>query len=147
MFKNETGYVLVNLLVSVLFIAVMITVSIPHIRNYRITSKLSAVGREVATQLRRAQQMSVTEQAVHGIVFDTASDTYKLEKYNGATTTLNSYVLGGNIDLTRVNGLTDDRVEFNFYGGASESGEVILESVNSHQITIEIKPSGYVQIK
>jgi len=101
----------------------------------------------LVNNLRYAQQLSVTEQVVHGVKFDEENNLYKVIKLTSPTTTLNSFPLGNNNNLKELNNFSDTVVEFNFYGGVDESGEIILENINNHEITVEVKPSGYVQIQ
>jgi len=138
---------LLNLLVAVLVVIVVVTLTLPFIRNYRINSALSSEARRLVNNLRYAQQLSVTEQVVHGVKFDEENNLYKVIKLTSPTTTLNSFPLGNNNNLKELNNFSDTVVEFNFYGGVDESGEIILENINDHEITVEVKPSGYVQIQ
>ena len=144
---NNRGSILLNLLVAVLAIIVVVTLTLPFIRNYRINSELSSQARELVNDLRYAQQLSVTEQLVHGVKFDTENNLYKTIKLTSPTTTLSSVSLGGKNSFKSLQGFSDTTVEFNFYGGVDEAGEIILENINNHEITVEIKPSGYVQIQ
>ena len=144
---DQKGYLLINLVAGIGIIALMIGISLPYIRNYQIDSKLSAEARNISGNLRHAQQLSVTNQTVHGVEFDIVSDTYYIKKYGGSTTTVKSVVLDSTVDLEKVTGLTGDRVKFNFYGGVDRSGEVILTNVNNSTSTVKIKPSGYVEIE
>lgn len=144
---DQKGYLLINLIVGIGIIALMIGISLPYIKNYQIDSKLSAEARDLSGNLRYVQQLSVTNQVVHGIKFDTVNDAYYIKKYGISTTTIESVDLDSTIDLEKVTGLIDDRVKFNFYGGVNQSGEVILTNVNNSTSTIKIKPSGYVDIK
>ncbi len=144
---NNKGGIFLNVLISVLVIALTITISLPHVRTYRINAQLSSESRELVSDLRYAQQLAVTEQKVHGVEFDTINNLYNIVKLAPSTTTLKTVKFSDNSNLKQTVGLSDDRVEFNFYGGVDNSGQIYLENINNKQIVIEIKPSGYVQIK
>ena len=147
MLKNKKGFILLNTLVAIVFFIVVVTISMPYIRNYRINSELSAEARKIVGDLKYTGQRSVTEQIVYGIVFDEINNSYQIIKVDGATSTVKTLFLENSIELKQVNGLPGNLVKFNFYGGVNDSGEIILESVLGREITIEIKPSGYVKIQ
>ncbi|MCD4694546.1 hypothetical protein K8R62_04280 [bacterium] len=147
MLKNKKGFILLNTLVAIVFFIVVVAISMPYIRNYRINSELSAEARYIVGELRYTGQRTVTEQVVYGMVFDEADNSYQVIKVDGSTSTVKTLFLGNNVNLKQVNGLPGNRVKFNFYGGVSDSGEIILESVLGREIIIEIKPSGYVKIQ
>ena len=144
---DQKGYLLINLIAGIAIIALIIGISLPYIRNYQIDSKLSAEARELSGNLRHAQQLSVTNQTVHGVEFDISNDSYFVKKYGGSTTTVKGVVLDPSVSLEEVNGLSDNRVKFNFYGGVDNAGEVILNNINNSTSTIRIKPSGYVEVE
>lgn len=146
MIDNQKGYFLINLVVTLGIIALIIGLSFPYIRNYQINSILSAEARNMVGNLKYAQQLSVTEQVVHGVEFDLSSDTYWIKKFGNATTTIKEINLDSSASLDQITGLENNRVKFNFYGGVDYSGEIILKNTNSTS-TVEIKPSGYVRIK
>ncbi|SRR6056297_2060524 len=143
---NQKGYLLINLAVGLGIIALIVALSLPHIRRYQINSKLSAEARDMAGYLRHAQQLSVTEQTVHGVEFSTSSDTYWIKRYGGATSTIKEIPLDSSVNIAHISGLVDAGVKFNFYGGVDHSGEVVLDNINTTS-TVVIKPSGYVKIK
>jgi Tfp pilus assembly major pilin PilA len=147
MFQNKKGFILLNTLVAIIFFIVVVAISMPYIRNYRINSELSAEARKIVSELKYTGQRSVTEQVVYGIFFDETNDSYQVIKVDGATSTIKTLFLENSINIKQVNGLSGDQVRFNFYGGVSDSGEIILESVLGKEIIIEIKPSGYVKIQ
>lgn len=147
MLKNKKGSIFLNLLVAVLIIMLTVTISIPYIRNFRINSELSAEARTLANNLRYVQQLSVTQQVVHGVHFDPENNYYEILRIGSSTSTLETVFLKQNIDFKEVNGFPQNLVKFNFYGGAIEAGEIVLGNINNREITLRVKPSGYVQIK
>lgn len=144
--RNQKGYLLINLTIGLGIIALIVALSLPYIRSYQINSKLSAEARDMAGNLRYAQQLSVTEQTVHGVEFSTSSDVYWIKRYGGATSTIREISLDPSANMSHISGLVDAVVKFNFYGGVDHSGEVVLNNKNTTS-TVVIKPSGYVKIK
>ena len=147
--ENHDGSMLMEVVVGLGIIALFVTVSIPYFRQFQSNMILGAAAREMAADLRYAQQLTVTEQITHGVEFDDVFGNYRVVKIDAgaATTTLKTVDLHSDLDYESISGLTDNRVIFNSYGGVTESGTVTL--VNSGHMTksIEIKPSGYVRIE
>ncbi len=145
--KSQKGMLLLNLMVALGILALLITIALPNIRAYQPNLKLNATARNIATDLRYAQQLTVTEQEVHRVNFDLGSDSYEIEKIGAATTTVKTVELDSEVNFQQITGLTDYRVVFNYYGGVSESGQIILININAKTATINVKPSGYIQLE
>ncbi len=137
---------LMDLLVTFSIIALLATVSIPYLRKYQPNLKLSGEARTLTTDLRLAQQLTVTEQKVHLISFDLLNDKYYILKIDVATTTVKTVSLDPEVSLKQITGLIDNQAVFNFYGGVSQSGTVTLTNINNVDAIINIKPSGYIQL-
>src|SRR3990167_5202237 len=144
--QNFKGSMLINFMVSLGIIVVLSTITIPYLRKYQPNLKLHAVARDMTTDLRYAQQLTVTEQKVHLVNFDLINNKYEILKLDDATSTVKSVNLDSDITFQEITGLTNNQVIFNFYGGVSESGTVILTNLNNLDSTINIKPSGYVEL-
>jgi len=107
---------------------------------------LSAAVRNLTTDLRYAQQLSVTDQIDHGIQIFTASDSYKLVRF--ATTTVEFFDKDLPVGITfhDVTGFTSDEIEFNAYGAVSQDGTITLINTDNTTTTIDVRPSGFVRI-
>jgi Tfp pilus assembly protein FimT len=143
--RNKKGSMLTDLLVVLGIIALLSTISIPYLRRYQPNLKLNAAARNLTTDLRYAQQLTITEQKVHQVVFDLNNDSYQIQKIDVATTTIKTVALESEISIKQINDLTGDKVVFNYYGGVSQSGQIILTNINNADAIVNIKPSGYVQ--
>ncbi|MEA1963478.1 MAG: hypothetical protein U9M94_04570, partial [Patescibacteria group bacterium] len=135
------------LLVTLAIIGILAGISIPLIKNYLPNLKLSVATKELTSDLRYAQQQTITEQKIHLIQFSTSTKSYDLLKFDAATSTLKSVVLPAEISFSSIVGLTNNIVKFNPYGSVYESGSIILANTSSSTKTINIKPSGYVQLQ
>jgi len=144
--KNQSGHLLMNVLVTCGIIVLLAGVSIPYLKKYQPNLKLNAVARSLTADLRYAQQLTVTEQVAHSINFDLDNDIYYIYKLDVATTTVKIVEFDSVVSYQQVTGLSGNRVVFNFYGGVSESGQVVLININGVTATINVKPSGYVQL-
>jgi len=146
-YKKNQGSLLLNVLVSFGIIALMATISIPYIRQYQPNLKLNATARDLTADLRYAQQLTVTEQVIYLVDFDLDNDSYQILKSGVATTTVKTVEFDSDVSFQQVTDLTDNQVTFNFYGGVSEAGQIILVNTNGKTVTINVKPSGYIQLE
>lgn len=137
---------MIDLLVAMGIIALLSTIAIPYIRKYQPNLKLSATARDLTADLRYAQQLTVTEQKVYLVNFDAADDQYQILKIDIATSTIKSVSLDADVSFKEITGLADNKVVFNFYGGVSLPGQIVLANINDKTSTINIKPSGYVEL-
>ena len=143
--RNNQGSMLINLLVSIGIMALLITVSMPFLRQFQPNLELSSTTRDLVTNLRLAQQLTVTEQDMHVLEINDSTDTYMILKYEPATTTIKTVILPASISFQSIIGFTDNQIRYNAYGGVIEEGEITLININNNIKTIIIKPSGYVQ--
>ena len=144
---NQSGHILINLLVVLGVIAIIATISIPYIKKYQPNLKLNASARELTADLRYAQQLTVTEQVAHSVKINLEDNSYQILKLSLATTTIKTVELASEVSFQQVTGLTNNQVVFNYYGGVSESGQIVLININNSTATINVKPSGYIQLE
>jgi len=139
---------LMNLLVTIGIIVLIATISIPYLRKYQPNLKLNAAARDLTTDLRYAQQLTITEQKIYRVVFNSDNDQYQIQRIDTATTTVKTVTFESEISIKQITDLTDNnKVIFNYYGGVSQSGTIILTNTNNVDATINIKPSGYIQLQ
>lgn len=144
--NNHDGNLLVNTLIVIGIIIMLTIVFIPYLRKYQPNLKLNSVARDLTSDLRYAQQLTITEQIVYQVYLNTAGNSYKIIRTGAATTTIKTASLPSEVSYKEINDLTNDTVSFNSYGGVSESGQIILTNINDRTSTINIKPSGYIQL-
>lgn len=138
---------LIDLLVVLGIIALLSTLTIPYLKKYQPNLKLNATARNLTADLRYAQQLTITEQKVHLVNFNMANNKYDILRIGTATTTVKTVNLDSEIGFKEITGLTNNQVAFNFYGGVNQSGQVVLNNKNNLTATINIKPSGYIQLE
>jgi len=143
---NNKGSMLMELLVVLGIIALLSTISIPYLRKYQPNLKLNAVARDLTTDLRYAQQLTITEQKVYQVVFDIINNEYRVQKIDAEITTVKTVALDSEINIKQITDLTDNKIIFNYYGGVSQAGQIVLTNINNVDATINIKPSGYIQL-
>jgi len=147
LYRNKKGGMLIELLIVLGIIALLSTIAIPYLRKYQPNLKLSAAARDLTTDLRYAQQLTITEQKVYQIVFDLNNDQYQIQKIDTTTTNVKTVNLESEISIKQIIDLTDNKVVFNYYGGVSQAGQIVLTNINNVDATINIKPSGYIQLQ
>ena len=137
---------MIDLLVVLGIIALLSTLAIPYIRKYQPNLKLSATARNLTADIRYAQQLTVTEQKVYLVNFDAEHEKYNILKIDTATTTIKTVNLDAEVSFKEISGLADNQIIFNFYGGVSLPGQIVLTNINNATSIINIKPSGYVEL-
>ncbi|MFH1173432.1 MAG: prepilin-type N-terminal cleavage/methylation domain-containing protein [bacterium] len=144
--SSSQGYSLIEMLVVLSVIIILIMINLPLLQQYQPTMKLKGESRELATELRYAQQLTLTEQVVHLVRFFPSEKKYRVIRAEEGEDEeiikeiyLNSPIIFQEITFT------DNQVSFNTAGGSSEDGQVILTNNEDNNI-VEVKPSGYVKI-
>lgn len=134
-----------ELLVALGVIILISLISMPLLINYQKTSKLRSEARVLATNLRLTQQLAITEQTVYQLKLFTLTDSYQI--VNSETSDIiKDITFDSEVSIDAITGVTDDTVQFNPTGAALETGTIYLANTKNEISTIEIKPSGYVQI-
>jgi len=146
MLISSRGSLLVQLMVSVGIFALLATLSIPALRQYQPNAKLRAEGRQLTSDLRHTQQLTVTEQKVYYLELNVLGNSYNIVKQEEPGTPIKTVNLDSAVDIQSVNGFDNDQVVFNSYGAVSQAGTIILTNSQERVATIQVKPSGYVQL-
>lgn len=144
--RKQKGEMLVNILVSIGIIALLTAVTIPYFRRFQPDLKLHSAARALTTDLRYAQQLTITEQVVHSVVFDLINKKYEVIKAEPENTVLKMVFLDAEINYGGISGLTGNQVSFNSYGGVSEAGQITFTNNYGSTVIVNIKPSGYIQL-
>ncbi len=136
---------LAELLVSIAIIALVAAIAVPFYRTITVNLDLKAAERDIASDLRLAQQLSVTSQINYQVIFNISGNSYSVK--NAATgASVKARVIKPPIRILSISGLSNDTVTFNAIGAATSTGSIILINSNNVQKTITIEPSGYVRI-
>ena len=141
------GEMLINIIVALGISVILLVVAMPNIRKFQKNIALNGAAREILGDLRTAQQLSITEQTQYAVTFSTSSRSFSLIKKDTATSTIHTKFLPSTIDFSSISNQLSQEVSFNSFGAATVSGQIILTNNNNSTSTIDIKPSGYVQIR
>ena len=139
------GFSAIELLVAIGIIVMISVITIPLLVNYQKTSKLRSEARVLATNLRLAQQLAITEQNIYNVKLYPLSNSYEI--INSVTSAVIKEVdLTSEVTFNSINGFTDDTVQYTPTGSAIQSGSIVLINTKGEISTLQIKPSGYVEI-
>ncbi|MFH1029763.1 MAG: hypothetical protein V1770_00710 [bacterium] len=142
--KYPQGSSLAELLISIGILGLIVAISIPHIRTSISGITLANTAKEIVTDLRDAQQRTVSEQTLYYVQFLEDQNKYRLIK-ESTSYILKEKTLPAEIDFYAISGFTDNKAKFNYFGAAIEAGTVTLLHTSTDATSIiEIKPSGYV---
>lgn len=144
--NRENGITLVETLIVLGIIGILSGVGIFAFNNYKASIDLTGSGRELVSNLRYAEQLSVSEQIRHGIQFFQNDNKYQIIKYGATEEVLKEVVFPAGISYQSITGFTSNRVRFNPYGASEENGSVIIINTDNATKTIEVKPSGFVKL-
>lgn len=145
--KNQKGgALLMNVIVGVGIFAMLSLLSIPYLQRYQTSIKLNGVAKNLTADLRYAQQLTITEQNAYLVQFSTSTQDYSILKTGVATTTIKTVAFPAEISYQSISAGLNNQVIFNYFGGVSQSGTVVLKNSEDKTTTINIKPSGYIQL-
>ena len=145
--KYKKAFTLVEMLVVVSVIGIISGISVVAIKNYQPTMNLNGIARDIVTDLRYAQQLTVSEQVKHGIKFCQIEKKYQVIRYGAEEIIIKEANLPQGVSYQSIEGFTLERARFNPYGAVEEGGTVVLINEESKTKTIEIKPSGFVKMQ
>jgi len=141
------GFTLVEFLVVIAIMGIIASVSWAALKTLQPSWRLDGAVRDLATDLRYAQQQAVTEQVDYGIHFSSTTDEYQIIRYGTTTENVLEKSLPEGINFYQITGFSDDEAVFNPYGAAREMGSIFLINTEQKIKTIEVRPSGFVKIK
>ncbi len=121
-------------------------IAIPAFRMFAPSLELNGTARELVSNLRYSQQMSVTEQVEYGIRFSTTTREYQMVKYSSPEEIIETKELPEKVDFQEVSGFTNNEARYNPYGAVKAEGSVSLVNNKGTVLTIEVRPSGFVKI-
>lgn len=139
------GFTLIEVLIAIFFLSIIFLMSLFALSGLAPTLQLSGTARELATDLRYAQQISITEQEDYCVKIFADLKKYQVIKCDESQV-IREAVLPNHVSSISSSAFSGDKVEFNPYGAAKESGTITLTGTNGRTKTIEIKASGFVKI-
>lgn len=149
-FRLQNGFTLTEILVTLSVLGILIAITLSVFRTIQPDLQLSGATRELITDLRYVQQLTVTEQVEHSIRFYSTEKRYEIRKYGETTEILKTVSLPEEIEEMTISGLSDidsgKEARYNPYGAVKESGSILLENSENKTKTIKVEPSGFVKL-
>lgn len=143
--KIVEGFTLAEFLIVLAIVVVLAGITVPVFMQLQPGLKLSGAVRDLVTNLRYTQQITVTEQVNYCLQLFPGQKKYQIIQCSGGQP-LSEFLLPSEIATLDATGFTNNRVEFNPYGSVKESGTISLKNTNNKTKTVEVKPSGFVRI-
>ena len=141
---------MVEFLVITAIIGIMAGIGISFLKSFQPDIQLNGVVRNLLSDLRYSQQLSVAEQIEYCLQFPVnfpQDRKYKIFQC-GQSQSVKEVSLPEEIaDLTIDPSLTDNEVRYNPYGAVKESTDITLENTKGNTKTIKVEPSGFVKIQ
>lgn len=139
---KKRGFSIIELLVVLGVIAMFSMVSLPYFVSYQKNIKLKNEVKLLATNLKYAQQLAVTEQIIYQVILAPETKSYQIINSESAEV-IKTVNLDDEVDFYN---FTTSTFSFNATGAVLEYGQIVLINTKNSTVTIEIKPSGYVQL-
>ncbi|MDP3900163.1 MAG: hypothetical protein Q8Q23_03730 [bacterium] len=143
--QSKKGALLMQLLVSIGIIVMLSLISIPFIRQYQPKLILNGTAKELISDLRYTQQLTVSEQEVYYLEMDQINSRYAIYKQSDPADPIKNVELDPTVSYQSITDLTDDKVIYNSFGAVSEAGQIVLINSNGQTAAIDVRPSGYIQ--
>ncbi len=144
-YLNNRGAILLDILISIGIIALLTTISTPYLHAFQSDLQLNGAAKNLTSDLRYAQQLTISEQNIYEVELDPSLNNYSIVKTGSATTTIKSVALPQGVEFSQIDAVLNNEVIFNSFGGVNESGAIVLSN-NTKTETINVKPSGYIQL-
>ncbi|MBU4204716.1 prepilin-type N-terminal cleavage/methylation domain-containing protein [Patescibacteria group bacterium] len=143
--KNTNAFSLIELLVTLAVICIIIGIAIPTYITLRPDIQLNESARDFITDLRYAQQMTITEQIEYCAKLFLLERKYQILQCDQSIVVLEKKFPNEIIDVS-VTGFSNNEIRFNPYGAVKESGSIFLKNTKDNIKTIEVKPSGFIKM-
>ncbi|MCX6807088.1 MAG: GspH/FimT family pseudopilin [Candidatus Berkelbacteria bacterium] len=135
---------LIELMVVIAIIGTIAVMSIPSLSRFSHSIKLSGAAKELVVEIRKAQQMAVTEQINHQVSLDQTQNKYQVIKKSTPEVIVKEIQLPSTITFLSIS-LSPHEVSFNAAGAPSQSGTIQIVNRYNKTITIEINPAGFIK--
>lgn len=143
--KKEVGFTIIEFMVAISFLSVLFLMSLYSLKELTPDLQLSGTARELVTDLRYAQQASITEQSDYCIKMFFDLRKYQIIKCDESEV-ISEKVLPDHITAFSSTVFSGNKIEFNPYGAVRESGTITFGNANGKTKIIEVKASGFVKI-
>ncbi len=141
---KSRAFTLIEIIIVVGIIIIMTAIVVAGFRTYQPNIELSGSIRKLVTDLRHAQQLTITEQILYCLLLIPDQMKYQIIKCDSSQ--IISEVLLSSDIISINSSFPDNKVQFNPYGSVKEEGTISLENTQGQIKTVEIKPSGFIKM-
>ena len=121
---NKKGFTIIEIVLVIALIGILATISLPVYKKTAAHYSLITAARMIASDIRLAQQRSITESRSYRLLFNTGSDNYQLLSVSNKSEI--NYIQKGN-KIIRTN-FTDKTVSYLPSGAHSQGVRVVIEN-------------------
>ncbi|MFH1353829.1 MAG: prepilin-type N-terminal cleavage/methylation domain-containing protein, partial [bacterium] len=143
--ERSEGLTLAELLVVIAIIGILALASMPVFKNFQPSLQLRSAARDLISDLRHVQQLSITEQLEYCLKILPIEKKYQIFQCGEAEIT-EEKSFPEKIKTVTVSGFTGDEVSYNPYGAVAEEGSILLENSRGETKTVLVKISGFVKV-
>lgn len=134
-----------ELLVVIFVIGLLAAGATPIFKNYQPNLQLRSAARDLISDLRYIQQLSITEQLEYCLKVFPAEKKYQIFQC-GEAEIIEEKSFPDKIETVTIVGLTGNEIKYNPYGAVSEGGNIVLVNSKGETKTVLVKISGFVKV-
>jgi prepilin-type N-terminal cleavage/methylation domain-containing protein len=98
--RRNKGWTLTELMIVIVMMGIIIGISIPGFKNYIAKTKLDTAKNEILSTLSAARASALSEQQNYQVIFETATNTYKISPGGASRTLPEGIVISNSFDIT-----------------------------------------------
>lgn len=138
--STTSGFTLLEAIVIISIISLLAVFGLPAFWRYLSFHYLAGEANQFAGNLRKAQQLTVTEQKIYKVKIAGDFNSYQLIKEEEviSTTQINPRISLSTSLL---------EISFNFAGAPSQSGEFIFTNELNQQRIVFLNPAGFIKVE
>ncbi len=132
------------IIILIFIISILAAIAIPAYIALKPDIQLNASVNDFITDLRYAQQLSVTKQIDYCAKLFLAEKKYQILECDQSVVSFEKSFPSDIISISAT-GFSDNEIRFNSYGSVRESGDIVLENIKNNTKTISVKPAGFIK--
>ncbi|MDD5529074.1 MAG: prepilin-type N-terminal cleavage/methylation domain-containing protein [bacterium] len=98
--ERNKGWTLTELMIVIVMMGIVIGISIPSFKNYIVKTRLDTAKNEILAVLRTARSNALSEQKNCQVIFETATNTYRISPGGAVKTLPEGIEIANSFDIT-----------------------------------------------
>lgn len=147
--NNQKGFTLIELVITLVLLAIAATIAIPAFQRYGINGNLKTAARDIGSDIGLLKERAIAENRMYRITLDTAGNIYTLQQCNalgspcgGWTAIQVKNLIGYAADINFDPGGTTVTDFFFQPRGMVTNGTIVLRNSRTSTATLTINPAG-----